>query len=128
MKIYTVHIRRHALNPDRDLTVVKEGFNWPAFLFSGFWALSKRMWIVGMAMFAVGGVLEAGLSLSGANDLSRWIIHFGYLTVIGLTANDLRRQALARAGFAFVGLGAGDTRDEALGGFLAADDPQLVQP
>lgn len=128
MKIYTVHIRRHALNPDCDLAVVKEGFNWAAFLFSGLWALSKRMWIIGLLMFAVGGVLEGALSLSGANDLTRWIVHFGYVIVIGLTANDLRRQALERAGFAFVGLGAGDTPDEALGGFLATADPQVVQP
>ena len=85
------------------------------------------MWIVSLLIFAVGGVLQAALSLSGANDLSRWITHFGYLIVVGLTANDMRRQALERAGFAFVGLGTGDTPDEALSGFLATADPKLIQ-
>ncbi len=128
MKIFTVHIRRHGLNPDRDLTVVKEGFNWLAFLFSGLWALSNRMWIVAAAMVAVSATIEVLLGVYGVSNLTSWIVHIGYATVIGLIANDLRRQALRRAGFAFVGLGAGNTPDEALSGFFATADPQVVQP
>ncbi|MBI2584926.1 MAG: DUF2628 domain-containing protein, partial [Rhodospirillales bacterium] len=34
MRLYSVHLRRHGLDPDRDLVLVKEGFSWPAFLLS----------------------------------------------------------------------------------------------
>ena len=31
MRLYSVHLRRHGLDPDRDIVLVKEGFSWPAF-------------------------------------------------------------------------------------------------
>ena len=39
MRVYSVHIRRHGLDYDRDIAVVKEGFSWPALCFGALWAL-----------------------------------------------------------------------------------------
>ena len=36
------HIRHSGLDPDRDVVLVKEGFSWPAFFFSGFWGLANN--------------------------------------------------------------------------------------
>ena len=44
MRVYTVHMRRPALDPDADFRLVKEGFSWPAFFFSFLWALWSRLW------------------------------------------------------------------------------------
>ena len=52
MRIFTVHLRRHGLDPDHDLIVVKEGFSWPAFFLTGFWALCQRLWLAAALMFA----------------------------------------------------------------------------
>ena len=44
--VYTVHMRRPALDPGTRLRLVKEGFSWPAFFFSFVWALWSRLWLV----------------------------------------------------------------------------------
>ena len=51
MNVYTVHLRRHGLDPDRDLLVVKEGFSWPAFFLSFLWALWHRLWVPAAGVF-----------------------------------------------------------------------------
>ena len=58
MRVYTVHLRRHGLMPERDLVLVREGFSWWAFLFTSLWALWHRMWWEALGLFAI--VLGAG--------------------------------------------------------------------
>jgi len=31
--------------------LIKEGWNWPAFFFGAFWALSKKLWIISIGIF-----------------------------------------------------------------------------
>ena len=51
MRLYSVHLRRHGLDPDRDSVLGKEGFSWPALLFSFLWALRHRLWLAAVAIF-----------------------------------------------------------------------------
>ena len=126
MKFYSAHIRRHGLNPDRDLVLVKEGFSWPAFMFSILWALWHRLWL------AAGVILLA----SGGLNLLAWAIRpdlatqaalsLGVGVIIGYIGNDLRRSKLTRQGFALGGVVAGKGGDEALRRYLD-ENPQLAQ-
>jgi hypothetical protein len=34
-------------NPFGDQEAVKQGWSWPAFIFGGFWALWKNLWLIG---------------------------------------------------------------------------------
>jgi hypothetical protein len=99
MRVYTVHMRRDALDPDRDVVMVKEGFCWPAFFFSVFWALWCRLWWVALGLFAANAALSAVLTFSGIDPVSEAAISFGLATLVGLLSNDLKRWTLKRRGF-----------------------------
>jgi hypothetical protein len=85
LRIYTVHLRRPVRDQDKDVVLVKEGFSWPAFLFSGLWALWNRLWLVAL-----------GLCL---DPLSEIAISIGFALLVGFVANDLRRWTLAGRGY-----------------------------
>ncbi|MFQ5763314.1 MAG: DUF2628 domain-containing protein [Rhodospirillales bacterium] len=118
MRLYSVHLRRHGLDPDRDVVLVKEGFSWPAFFFSFLWALWHRLWLAAAVLFGA----AAGLNLVGywlqPDPLSQTALSLGYGVIVGTIANDLRRRKLARKGFALAGVAVGDDRDGALHRYL----------
>jgi hypothetical protein len=108
MRIYTVHLgpaRQGAR--ERDIRFVKEGFSWPAALFSLFWALAKRMWVTAIAIFLaqalVSGIIQAA-TLSPEADTA---VSVAFLFLLGTIANDLVRFELARRGYREVGVVAG---------------------
>lgn len=118
MQLFSVHLRRHGLDPDRDLVLVKEGFSWPAFFVPLLFALWHRLWlmaaVVGAALLAF-----AGLDLLLAPDpLSAAAVSVGFSVVAGLLANDLLRRELDRRGFALENVVSGKDGDEALRRFL----------
>jgi hypothetical protein len=99
LKIYTVHLRAWSAAPDRDAVLVREGFCWPAFVFTVFWALAHRMW------FAAVLLLAATLGLAALADLfdpGAGIVEAVGLALslwVGFEANDWRRAALRRRGY-----------------------------
>ncbi|MDA0675425.1 MAG: DUF2628 domain-containing protein [Proteobacteria bacterium] len=118
MRFYTVHTKGDVVDPDRDLTVVKEGFSWPAFFLSFLWALWHRMWSVGIGLL----VVEIGLGLAadalGLAAAEQGVLTLGLALVVGFVANDLRRGWLSRHGFSLAGVTAAEGRDAALRRFL----------
>lgn len=126
MRVFTVHLRRHGLDPDKDVRVVKEGFSWPAFLFTFLWALWHRMWWTALGLFVivtvVGLVVEALLPDPAAGTAVMPALY----AAIGFVGNDLLRRHLASRGFAEAGPVCGDDRDHALYRFLDAD-PALAR-
>lgn len=118
MRFYTVHTRGDVVDPDRDLAVVKEGFSWPAFVFSFLWALWHRMWLLALALLAVELAVAAAGDALGVGSAGQGVIALGVAVVIGYVANDLRRGHLGRQGFDLAGVAAADGRDEALRRFL----------
>ncbi len=104
MRIYSVHMRRQSLDPDRDMVLVKEGFSWPALFFSVFWALWCRLWWVALGLVVVNVVVSAVLTVLGADPVSEAAISFGMAILFALLANDLKRWTLARRGFRQVGV------------------------
>ena len=119
MRFYTVHLRRHGLDPDRDLVLVEEGFCWPAFLFSVVWALWYRLWLVALILvLAIVAIFVLVVTVAGPASA-------GLALVIGFVANDLRRWTLKRRGFVETGVVTGRDRDAAERRFLEGD-PRLA--
>ena len=116
MRLYTVHIR-----DEPDIVLVKEGFSWPAFVFSFLWAAALGLWWVALAIFAAALALGAVLDLVGAGLASRAIVQFGFHLLVGLSANDLRRWTLARAGYRDGALSSGADALEAERRYLDAN-------
>ena len=118
MKVYTVHLRREGLDPDRDLVVVKEGFCWPAFLFTGLWALWHRLWLAAITIIALSAACSMIAKWLGADSLVQGTLGLAVSVLIGFAANDLRRCRLERQGFVDAGVSCGDDGDAALLHFL----------
>ena len=118
MRIYSVHIRRHGLDPDYDFAVVKEGFSWPAFLFNIFWALWHRLWLVAVVLFVTPFVVAIASNVIGLAPAGQAVLILGWLVIVGMTANDVRRYFLACNGFVDRGIANGKTMDDALCKYL----------
>ena len=118
MRLYTVHLRRQGLDPDRDLALVKEGFAWPAFFFTVLWAFTRRLWVAGSALLAVELALGFGLTTIGADSVTQAVASFAIAMIAGFFGNDWVRAKLARQGFVETGVVSGDGEDVALQRFL----------
>jgi hypothetical protein len=131
VRVYTVHVPQRPLGTKggRDLraavaatVAVKDGFSWPAFFFSFLWALTQRLWVVALALFA------AELALSVATemlDLTTTVaLSFGAMVIFGWLGNDLKRRGLARRGLAEQGVVLAYSGEEAVRRYFAEMAPR----
>ena len=125
MRIDTVHLRHGGLDPDRDLVLVKEGFSWPAAIFSVLWALWNRLWAASALFLGLDVALQAGLAWIEASETVAFVLTLALAVAFGMVGNDLRRAALRRRGFAEVAVAAGADRLEAERRFVEAS-PRLA--
>ena len=114
MRVYTVHYRRR--DQGAEIRLVKEGFSWPAFLFTVFWALWHGLWIVAVGMMAAGFVV--GMAEFWLDPVTDAALALGVQLLIGLTANDLRRWTLERRGFTVEAVVAADGAEDAYRRFM----------
>ena len=125
MKLYAVHLRRHGLDPDRDVVLVKEGFSWPAFLLSFVWALWHRLWLAAALIVLAQAAVSLGIYLLHPDPLSQAVLSLGLAAIIGYLAADFRQHKLAGQGFAFAGVVGGSNIDQAYRRFLD-NEPALA--
>ena len=118
MRTYSVHIRRHGLDFDRDVVVVKEGFSWPACLFNIFWALWHRYWLAAIALFMIPLGIAIITNVIGLAPVGQTALSMGWSVIVGMLANDVRRYYLDRDGFVEDGITAGKSPDDALYDYL----------
>jgi len=118
MNIYAVHLRRHGLDPDRDVVVVKEGFSWPAFFLSFLWALWNRLWLAAALFLSAQAVVNLGPYLFRPDPVSQGIVSLGLAVIFGYVGNDLRQQKLADQGFVLSAVVNGKDSDQAYHRFL----------
>ena len=126
MRHYTVHLRRHGLDPDRDLVLVKEGFSWPAFFFSVLWALWHRLWLVAGIFFLVQLAMSLILAVWVPDPVAAITMSVGTALILAYAANDLWRWALERLGFVETAVVAADDRDGAERRFLDGEPALAV--
>lgn len=103
MRIYTVHWKKTAdplFTPDLGAVLVREGFNWAAFLFTWIWALVCGLWIVAALLFAGDIGLVLLFELVDLDAGSQFWATFGWHIIVGFVAEDLRRWTLHLRGYA----------------------------
>lgn len=118
MAIYSVH-NRPAARVD-DAIFVKDGFAWPALVFTLLWTLWHRMWIVAAIVFSTTAAVAALASWLGLGDAPVNLASLAVGLILGFEGNDLRRWSLARQGYEELGLAPGRDLDEAELRFFAA--------
>lgn len=112
MQIYTVHELPGAPLDGAGLVLVKEGFSFPAFVFSWAWLLWHRLWIAFGLWLGLTALVSLAVDfLYGAGAAA--ICSLALQLVLGFEANDIRRWTLARRGYRLAGMTGGATRNDA---------------
>tara|TARA_A100001037_G_C15033347_1_gene582042 strand:- start:591 stop:956 length:366 start_codon:yes stop_codon:yes gene_type:complete len=109
MRTYLVHVI-----PNTDPILLKDGFSFMAFVFSGFWALWHRMWFVSAMIFGGWGLLEFLLTFTGAVNELRLVMTMGFSLIVGFGAHDWLSSSLLRRGYSLGGLVVAPRLDAAL--------------
>lgn len=110
VKIYTVHVKQGDYRAPQRPVFVREGFNWGAFVFSGFWTLYHRMWLHTLLIFAFNVFIIALAKYHLFSHESGAVIRLGAQVMIGFWANDWLRSTLARRGYVFTDITASDSK------------------
>ncbi|MEE9544326.1 MAG: DUF2628 domain-containing protein [Rhodospirillales bacterium] len=111
MRFYTAHLRRETTGSN--LLLVKEGFCWPAFIFSILWALWHRLWLVALVMFALQAGLGWGMGEMSLSPLGQSAGSFALSLIFGLFANDFRWWTYERRGYRLVDVVGGANPEDA---------------
>ncbi len=89
MAVYTVH-RKPDAAPD-DVTLVPEGFNVRAFLFTVLWALWNRLWVLACLIAVVLVAVATLPAYFGLSSEVAAVMQLAASLLFGFEANDLRR-------------------------------------
>ena len=91
-------------NPQGSYEAVKQGWSWPAFFFSCIWALVKKMWVLGVGVFALLFLLGVIAGVVGEDD-EEAIITIADVAglivsiVFGVSGNSWRERNLESRGY-----------------------------
>lgn len=109
MKIYTVHVRPDTQQAQEKPIFLREGFNWMAFFFGGFWALYHRLWwyaaVIVFVNIALGLIAKEGILSRDA----MMAVQLGFQAIVGFYANDWLRAKLEKRGYVFADVTAADS-------------------
>jgi len=101
------------------LQAVKQGFSWPAFGFTVWWALAKKMWGIASLLFLALMVLFIIDLASDINVLIIFIAHLILFIFTGFNANEWRRANLLNRGFTLVKTVSANNPDAAMGSVVS---------
>jgi hypothetical protein len=113
VRVYTYHELPGTSALIDEPVLVREGFNWPAALFTAVWALWHGLWVPAVGILVISAVLEAGLAFSGADTVTQIAAAVGVAAIVGYCANDWRRNKLRKRGYRLSGIVAADSVDTA---------------
>jgi ABC-type branched-subunit amino acid transport system permease subunit len=99
MRLYTIHQGPPDKDGDPRLAAIKEGFSWPALLFTVLWSLWHGMWLVTVVVAAIQLVLGWLIVRFGADPVTDAVLNLAINVILGLVGNDLRRWTLAGRGY-----------------------------
>ena len=135
MRFHTIHLpanfsstqvqnENHLLRQINEIVAVKEGFCWPAFLFSLVWATFHRLWLFAFCLLGFCSVTFFTLYQQGAEHSFNFIVCFSILTLFANHANDFRRFKLRRAGYLERGVIIAPTVSAAVQRYLRTSGPR----
>jgi hypothetical protein len=107
--IYTVYLKagdsQAYLNPE----FVREGFSWPAFLLTFFWAFYHKLWISGLAMLAFTFFSVWMQKSDMLSEESCSVVILAFHLIVGLHANDWLRTGLKHRGYLLSDISTGNS-------------------
>jgi hypothetical protein len=116
MKLYNALIKKNKSDKIEDIILLKEGFSFSAFIFSGLWFFYHRMWrelfaliIINIAFVSLGKILS---------DFDQSFLEISFLIIIALNANYWLCESLIKKNYEFAGLVFGRDLDEAKLNFI----------
>jgi hypothetical protein len=89
-------------HPSGRIEAVKQGWSWPAFFFIGIWAMAKKMWTLGVSVFAVISGLGWAVVATGGDEGVKAIINLITIIagiVLGMHGNSWREKNLLTRGY-----------------------------
>lgn len=107
MRTYTVHELSGAPADGRGFVFVREGFAWPAAVFTLLWLLSKRLWVAAAFWFALSTCLMFVGNALGIGEALLSVIYFVLQGLLAVVAHDLERWTLTLKGYAEIGVASG---------------------
>lgn len=113
MKVYTVHTHPGDADPMENAILIREGFNFWAFLLSGLWALYHRLWLGFIGLLVVSVLCSFAVDLFNGGPEMDFALALVTGIGFGLIANDLRRRKLAAQGWKLADIVAGHTESDA---------------
>jgi len=119
-------------HPTQGYQAVKQGFGWPAFIFTVIWALVKKMWGLGFAFLGVIFLLtlvETAFEQEGSQGgvLVMLLAQLAFYIVVGVKGNDWRRGNLVKRGFERLNTVEAETLDAAIGSVAKSSTEQQVE-
>jgi hypothetical protein len=135
MRTYTVHELSGAPADGKGIVFVREGFSWPAAVFTLLWLLAKRLWIAAAFWFALSvALMFAGIGLGVREELMS-VIYFVLQGCLAVVAHDIERWTLAQKGYVEIGVASGRDLADAERDFfrhwtgpVAATNPEPARP
>ncbi len=89
-------------HPSGDIEAVKTGWSWPAFFFSFIWAMVKKMYLTGIALFLFSlmlGIIIEYLHMGPRGDAMNNILTIAISIIFGLKGNEWCEALLLRRGY-----------------------------
>jgi Protein of unknown function (DUF2628) len=90
-------------DPERTV-LIKDGFSVAALIFTVFWALWHRLWVVSAILFAILVCIELGADWFGVNNFIESLIQAAVGLIFAFEARSLWLQSLRRSGFRIAGI------------------------
>jgi hypothetical protein len=107
MKLYSVLVKKNPVGKIEDIVLLKDGFSWLVFLFSGLWFFYFRMWKEMLVLLAANIAFVFFAKIS--SNLDRTLLEIAFFFLVALNANYWRVEHLKKKGYEVVGLVFGET-------------------
>lgn len=92
---------------DPDAVLVKDGFNWPAFLLPWLWLIVRRQWLGLLAYMLAAIAIGVAEALPWLGSSGSFLLGLGLNLLAGSLANDWRRWRLEARCYRFLGVVSG---------------------
>ena len=130
MPVYTIHAplspRAGARSSD-DMTLVRDGFHFWAFVFGPLWLLWHRLWLAFLGFIALLGLIEVA-GRFGLNASGRASVQIVLLILLGVEAASLLRFGLSRRNWQQVDVVVAPDEDSAMQRFLDRSAGKVEPP
>ena len=102
MALFTV-LEPPDADPDK-VAFIPEGFSWGALVFTFFWALFHRLWLVAALVFAAFTLLNVAVQQEMLEPVISSLLQIGVAVILGFEGRGLQVMALERSGYRRAGL------------------------